>query len=612
MSQEVQVSNHHRDDRVIQVNHLLCCLESLHLEYLICETFLQLLACIPSHTIRSLAVCRVLLELYNKRRDVFSSSIALGALLVYQMLPMMDYAAIQEYAKWLAFHLTNTRLSWPYWDHWVNELREDVECAETAAAEGETESDGRARDMEHADGSNQAIIGFDSINGMFCRMVVDRLARIFIPSVTSESLPPALQPWVPSIKDALSVHVDLSSPVIVTDLEESVSSSLVLSTRGELASVGERLKALIQEREDTDKVEQFLDQSYENLDSSSDIAESWRAAILLKVILLISGQVLSVLSSLSEKYSSPLRSYGESITSQAAMIRVLAHAYHLNGSVFSIVLDILVRRGILQPAAIAIWLTTYQNPLSLPIAGLRGLGSDIYVYSIVTGICERAMDFVKASIAARLVHGEDMVMDESLDVHAAYIATSNLSVASTIPTTIASSTHASASSSMAAVEEEDEDEVDDDGDGRRSRHPIIALDEQVQVMEDEEADLDPKAQASEIVVSALMNSRSTYKTLVTSLLDELIPIERANASSTTAAASLKPWPMTALSLLRHVLLIFHQAEEEMNEDRIHVIGKSKIVLTDAAAVQLIIRKHGLSEEEMTSLASVASVRSYLG
>lgn len=538
-----------------------------------------------------------MLELYNKRGDKFSSTLALGALLIYQMLHMMDPTAIQEYAKWLAFHLANTRLSWPYWDHWVNELQDDS----TKDAKEKAENDDDLKDMENSDGNTMSIIGFDSINGMFCRMVVDRLARIFVPPVVQESLPPALQPWVSNVKDALAVHVNLSTPIFIGDVDGTIIETVITTTRAELSRVGDQLKAMVNDREDADKVEVFLDEGNITLDNSI-MADYWRGSLLLKVILLISGQVLSVLSSFAEKYSNPLRLYGESSASQEAMIRALAYAFHLNGGVFSIILDILIRRGIIQPAAVALWLTSRHNPISSPISGLRGLGSDIYVYGIVTNICQRAIDFVKASVSARLQYGDDMVFDETLDISAA----SNVSVVSTIPTTIASSTHVSASSSNIVDEDrsDDDDDIDDDGDGRRNRH----ITEDVQVMEEEDEDVDPKSQASEIVISALTNSRSTYKTLISSLLDDLIPIERNQDSS---ADRLKPWSMTALSLLRYILRSFHEAEDELNLNRINIIGKSKVILTDASAVRNIFRKHALTEEETNTLASVISARSYI-
>jgi hypothetical protein len=43
------------------------------------------------------------------------------------MLPEMDYSSAKELARWLAYHLTNTKMAWPYWDHWAGEAADGTQ-----------------------------------------------------------------------------------------------------------------------------------------------------------------------------------------------------------------------------------------------------------------------------------------------------------------------------------------------------------------------------------------------------------------------------------------------------------------------------------------------------
>lgn len=176
------------------------------------------------------------------------------------MLPSMDFSVVIEYSKWLSFHLANTSLAWPYWDHWVKELKDEAdEEIETSKL--------KDSDVTVAD-PGRSSFGYDSICGTFCRLIVDRLTRIFVPDIVRASLPPSIQSWVPSLDDSLAVSVDFGTVLTTSDHNSSESPADQCNVSWELVSVGQTLKTLMSARDENDSIESFLDKPNDILDSS--------------------------------------------------------------------------------------------------------------------------------------------------------------------------------------------------------------------------------------------------------------------------------------------------------------------------------------------------------
>lgn len=238
---ETLVDQLYHVDKVITRNYLQGS-SPLHSEYLVCEVLLQLFAVIPVNIHINVTVSRVLLEL-SKKDTRYAVAIALGALLIYQLMPSLDHSVLREYSTWLSFHLANTKLSWPYWDHWIEDLRPD-----------QVEAEGMSDEVV-------ASLDASSASGLFCRLIIDRLSRIFVPEVVRSSLPVSLHSWVPSSDQ---IHLNLSWTYIH---EVDVSDGFLTSFEAVSINIMEQVK-----QEDPDVIERFLDERNEALDSSHQVS----------------------------------------------------------------------------------------------------------------------------------------------------------------------------------------------------------------------------------------------------------------------------------------------------------------------------------------------------
>ena len=45
--------------------------------------------------------------------------------LLFAMADEMDFGALQAVSTWMATHLVNTQLIWPYWMQWATTIKED-------------------------------------------------------------------------------------------------------------------------------------------------------------------------------------------------------------------------------------------------------------------------------------------------------------------------------------------------------------------------------------------------------------------------------------------------------------------------------------------------------
>jgi hypothetical protein len=115
----------------------------VYTHHIMVETIMQLMvrsAVSPPHThiapgqaasasaqahvpINNAELYRVLLELCRREQTV-PPILASAASILFQFTNDLDIYAVKEIAHWLSFHLTNTKLSWPYWDFFVSEFNE--------------------------------------------------------------------------------------------------------------------------------------------------------------------------------------------------------------------------------------------------------------------------------------------------------------------------------------------------------------------------------------------------------------------------------------------------------------------------------------------------------
>eukprot|EP00595_Chromulina_sp_UTEXLB2642_P003771 CAMPEP_0196764378 /NCGR_PEP_ID=MMETSP1095-20130614/5992_1 /TAXON_ID=96789 ORGANISM="Chromulina nebulosa, Strain UTEXLB2642" /NCGR_SAMPLE_ID=MMETSP1095 /ASSEMBLY_ACC=CAM_ASM_000446 /LENGTH=365 /DNA_ID=CAMNT_0042119797 /DNA_START=481 /DNA_END=1575 /DNA_ORIENTATION=+ len=329
------------------------------------------------------------------------------------------------------------------------------------------------------------------------------------------------------------------------------------------------LKTRVDEREDPTVIEAFMDLSDEILDTSS-INEVWRAIVLFKVILIVGGRVISTITNLFEKYSTLLRGYSQSIASQKALVVAFYELHGNDGGIYHIILDILIRRGILQIYPIVDWLINHSSipastdyDISMVVVSLNSIHINSWTYQIIETLIDRSIDFVKASV--HNYHSKfifDLTIDSSFDVSSAIIYHNDL--AYRVEVTNNQSNDIVVSNTI---------NEDEEGDNRSRRFHDYAvdddqlvaidnkIDDNVDVIADEmneDDDIDPKKLAIDGIILAVANARSVYSSFVTKLLQLLIPLQLTSADDSDS--SLNSQEISLLSLLRRIVRSYDHIE----------------------------------------------------
>eukprot|EP01035_Chromulina_nebulosa_P021748 gene21748-28143_t len=364
-----------------------------------------------------------------------------------------------------------------------------------------------------------------------------------LPLLDTKSLPIQLHEWVYSPNQNTAITNDLISSVDAIEKsmdtnDESINRETDIVNEA-LKSYFLGLKTRVDEREDPSVIEAFMDLPDEILDTSS-INEVWRAIVLFKVILIVGGRVISTITNLFEKYSTLLRGYSQSIASQKALVEAFYELHGNDGGIYHIILDILIRRGILQIYPVVDWLINHSNvpastdyDVSAVVVNLDNIHINSWTYQIIETLIDRSIDFVKASV--HNYHTKftfDLIIDSSFDVSSAIIyhndlayrveVTNNLVNESVVNTTI---------------------NEDDEEDGRSRRFHDNDIDDQIVTIDNkiddnvdvsademnEDDDIDPKKLAIDGIILAVANARSVYSSLTTKLLQLLVPIQSTNA-----------------------------------------------------------------------------------
>lgn len=94
-----------------------------HMEYVLVEVLLNGLLQLPVSPSRLAGISRVLLQLC-KDSPFVPPVLALGVSVLTQFGGEMDSSVWRSIGQWLGFHLINTQLAWPYWQHWAEECAE--------------------------------------------------------------------------------------------------------------------------------------------------------------------------------------------------------------------------------------------------------------------------------------------------------------------------------------------------------------------------------------------------------------------------------------------------------------------------------------------------------
>lgn len=441
----------------------------VELESLLAETIFQKLVQTPINPTQTALLFRIVLELCQKS-TLFANAVALGTHSAFQMLSEMDTASVRELAAWFALHQLNSNFSWPFWNSWIDMCMEDP-----------------------VDGSRI----------LFCKIVVDKMGRAVNHDVLTKVLPDTLHELLPG--DSMPKCTSLAS--------------------AKFAPILRKLRKLIENREEPEIITEWLDKPDMEIDAETHADETWRAPLLLQVILMIAGDVPSSLTNLVERYMDPLRTHSASEQSELALVSCLGECLNHEPGYFNQSLDILLRRSIITVSAAAKWATNAEN--------LSFLALHTWPYKNIELVVNRALDIARAAVAKRRDIGEDMPFDKTTD-------------------TLPISTFLLAVKEKPAVKDED---IGDAGD-------------EANMDEEEDYETQNINAATEAVVAALRSVRAVYATIICNL-----------ASYSANDAATEAWKTSAASLARYICSSYDFSEKNFLQ-----VEEVAVVLTDKAVV----------------------------
>lgn len=314
-----------------------------HMEYLLVEFLLQAILSSDSPT-RSAKLYRVVLELCKQQLTV-PPVLALGASVLFQLLPELDGGAWRKLAKWLSFHLVNTQLRWPYWDIWAEELQSG-----------------------------------DSAVSSFLTSLLHDIGRAVIPEYFSAAVPQSLQPlWQVALPFVPRCDAYDNPSVLADARGEELQTPQLLRAR--------KLYRLVERKEDAEVVEAWLEAQLD-LDGQDDL---WRLRLLVQALFHLGKDTPSSLLALLDRYCEPLRLLADGPIAQLALLQLVYDmAAHDPGTLNSL-LDALLRRALVS-------VTTLAEYLSATLAAAL---EEPWLFARVEVLLDRALDFVRGSVAYR-------------------------------------------------------------------------------------------------------------------------------------------------------------------------------------------------------------------
>lgn len=219
------------------------------LEYLLVEVVFQRLLQPPSHlALAGHAGLFKLLLILCRSHPSIPPVVAIGTNILFQSCPDLHPVCWREFARWFSFHLTNTKLSWPYWDFWLGELRDSL-----AAGEGEGGGEGGGGER-----------GTSAV-ALVIKAVVDRCTRISIPEKMKSALPSQLHDFIPRV-DAPPL-----CPLLHTSSSSTSTSSALAREESSVSSFGASEQIQIQGGGGEEVT--TLDDSIVSADSTMAVAE---------------------------------------------------------------------------------------------------------------------------------------------------------------------------------------------------------------------------------------------------------------------------------------------------------------------------------------------------
>jgi hypothetical protein len=310
--------------------------------------------------------------------------------------------------------------------------------------------------------------------------------------------------------------------------------------------------------------------------------------------------MISTITGLADRYSNALRSLSlppstddlpdaadAQLTSNSnALILTLTKCLEHEPGYLSIVLDIFLRRGIIQTVSAADWATSPTIISTLLSSHWNHVQIEVTV--------DRAIDIVRASTENRRELGGDLKMDES-----AVVMTEGSTSAVEMEGVV---------EIEAAVDMDEERERALEAESSRSRRRRDDEDEEAVTAngDDQEENADPIALATEAVLHALKSSREVYTLIVGRLLVALMRAEQRlkdQGQGDPEEDITDEWMAASQSVLLRVLRSYHGAEAGYLSQGVD----HKVVLTSVSGIEDEILK-AEREGVLESAASSAIVK----
>jgi hypothetical protein len=243
-----------------------------HMQYIWSETLLCLLTQLPHDSTRFGGLCRIILQLC-KRDPLMPSVLALGTSILFQLGVDMDSLSWRAVNTWLAFHLTNTKLAWPYWDYWGQELPS---------------------------------YGVHSETRLFLRLLIHKCARAVVSDQLRAALPESLHSLAPQQSGPYCILLD---PNVGDGDEGAVDPGL--------KDIAQELCKLMERREEADTVEEWLSAR----DPPQPAPTEWQLVVMAQALSEAGRPAPSLLLSLLDRYRDTLRALAD--TDVAKTVRFL-------------------------------------------------------------------------------------------------------------------------------------------------------------------------------------------------------------------------------------------------------------------------------------------------
>lgn len=321
---------------------------------------------------------------------------------------------------------------------------------------------------------------------------------------------------------------------------------------------------------------------------------------MVKALLICgSRKTLSQLVSLIDKYRDVLREMGESDEAQRAIMESCMSVMGHDLGFAAIVLDVIIRRGVLKPVALAAKICGDEI--------MDKLAVDNCIFSLTEIAVDRSLDIAQALVAKKKMligKGISMEADESIisrpkDYSGAVTHVMSMGGGPSTPGEKETppgeaGDEAEIAGAKRSREEEEDVEDGDDEDARSSRRRKFDenKDRDASAIIADENITGPAAELTMIettLATALKDCRTIYSKILITLILRLS--RRQKELSATAAASeednlggiLDPWCMTALSLIRTSLRSFHVAQDILDHSG---DGENKVCDVDSVLFEI--------------------------